>query len=114
MSLSVGIVFSDTIGEVPFSVSLCCGMYIHMHNYVHITVDMSCILILSTYISDIDECYDGDYGSNGGCDHSCVNTAGSYHCICNNGYDLVNTATCIGEFNYIYMHVRTSVTKATD
>ena len=33
---------------------------------------------------DIDECDD----DNGGCDHVCSNTAGSYECSCNSGYTL--------------------------
>ena len=31
---------------------------------------------------DINECNDGH---NGGCDHTCINTIGSYYCECNNG-----------------------------
>ena len=34
--------------------------------------------------SDIDECAD----SNGGCQHNCTNTIGSYHCSCAAGHDL--------------------------
>ena len=33
---------------------------------------------------DINECE----SNNGGCSHSCVNTAGSYVCMCNPGYQL--------------------------
>ena len=33
---------------------------------------------------DINECDD----DNGGCDHVCTNTAGSYECSCNSGYSL--------------------------
>ena len=35
-------------------------------------------------IIDIDECK----RSNGGCDHHCNNTIGSYYCSCNDGYSL--------------------------
>ena len=34
--------------------------------------------------SDIDECAD----SNGGCQHNCTNTIGSYHCYCAVGHAL--------------------------
>ena len=49
----------------------------------------------STYTpSDIDECSEMD---NGGCDHSCVNTVGSYNCSCDTGYRLGNDShTCEG------------------
>ena len=39
--------------------------------------------ILATII-DNDECK----VSNGGCDHNCTNTNGSYHCSCDDGYHL--------------------------
>ncbi|XP_066300018.1 signal peptide, CUB and EGF-like domain-containing protein 1 [Branchiostoma lanceolatum] len=35
---------------------------------------------------DIDECS----SENGGCEHSCTNTAGSYHCSCSDGYALTS------------------------
>eukprot|EP00058_Branchiostoma_floridae_P007025 XP_002592513.1 hypothetical protein BRAFLDRAFT_69004 [Branchiostoma floridae] len=40
---------------------------------------------------DIDECSN----NNGGCNHTCVNTAGSYHCTCRTGYQLSGTHDCI-------------------
>ena len=54
------------------------------------------IFSASTY-TDVDECTDG----NGGCQHTCVNTAGSYYCSCDNGYDLVNFTNCTGESLYL-------------
>ena len=33
-------------------------------------------------ILDVDECKEG----NGGCDHTCTNTEGSFECTCNDGY----------------------------
>ena len=35
---------------------------------------------------DINECG----SNNGGCVHTCTNTAGSYYCTCNTGYSLNN------------------------
>ncbi|XP_052442491.1 thrombomodulin [Carassius gibelio] len=43
------------------------------------------------YCVDIDEC-DSDY-----CDHSCLNTPGSFRCSCNEGYVLIDNTKCIGE-----------------
>ena len=35
--------------------------------------------------TDIDECFD----DNGGCDHTCTNSIGSYICTCDTGYHLM-------------------------
>ena len=43
---------------------------------------------------DIDECLNG----NGGCTQNCNNTAGSYQCYCDEGYELSNDDhTCVGK-----------------
>ena len=42
-------------------------------------------LLLNTH-ADINECK----LHNGGCDHNCTNTNGSYHCSCHYGYALKN------------------------
>ena len=50
-------------------------------------------MFLILYISDINEC---NY-SNGGCEHICNNTVGSYYCTCNSGYTLnKNGRNCTG------------------
>ena len=42
---------------------------------------------------DINECNQG----NGGCEHTCTNTVGSYYCTCYTGYTLnKNGRTCTG------------------
>lgn len=42
--------------------------------------------------SDIDECWE----QNGGCEGSCENTVGSYHCLCSPGYQLnYDNHTCL-------------------
>lgn len=44
--------------------------------------------------SDIDECR----LNNGGCDHICRNTVGSFECSCKKGYKLlINERNCQGE-----------------
>lgn len=55
------------------------------------------IVHISLYIQhiDIDECSI----DNGGCEHSCINTNGSYYCSCNYGYtiDTSDHHHCNGE-----------------
>ena len=56
------------------------------------------LLILCPYI-DKDECRT----NNGGCDivhGQCINTPGSYHCACNQGYQLQENSefVCEGEY----------------
>lgn len=44
--------------------------------------------------TDINECL----ANNGGCDHSCRNTVGSFECGCRKGYKLLtDERTCQGE-----------------
>ena len=42
---------------------------------------------------DNDECQ----SNNGGCSQSCINTAGSYHCQCWDGYKMNNDSNCTGK-----------------
>ena len=42
------------------------------------------ILFSLLYYIEINECNQG----NGGCEHTCTNTAGSFYCSCNTGYQL--------------------------
>ena len=46
-------------------------------------------------ITDINECNQG----NGGCEHTCNNTIGSYYCTCNTGYQLSKGKHCSGNNN---------------
>ena len=41
---------------------------------------------------DINECA----VNNGGCNQRCVNTAGSFKCVCNSGYTLDGKLSCVG------------------
>ena len=50
-------------------------------------------------ITDIDEC--SLIVPNGFCDHLCINTYGSYHCDCREGYRLFRTFFCQGN-NHSY------------
>ena len=43
-------------------------------------------------ILDIDECQT----INGGCEHNCSNTEGSFYCSCGDGYQLSNDVFCSG------------------
>ena len=46
---------------------------------------------------DIDECRD----SHGGCEHECVNSQGSYQCVCHEGYTLrSDRRTCEASTSY--------------
>ena len=49
--------------------------------------------IKTYYLTDINEC-DTD---NGGCEHNCTNTPGSYQCQCREGYETNNNGrNCTG------------------
>lgn len=62
-------------------------------------------ILLLIMFADVDECR----VSNGGCDHNCTNTVGSYHCTCNAGYQLQSDKhSCKGNnwfcLNYAYSY----------
>jgi len=64
--------------------------------YYKINVILLYILVvfLSFIHADIDECA----VLNGGCEHSCHNTIGSYFCSCNKGFELAsNSHDCPGK-----------------
>ncbi|KAA3681817.1 uncharacterized protein DEA37_0009101, partial [Paragonimus westermani] len=44
----------------------------------------------AVFVTDLDECAD----NNGGCQHLCRNTIGSYHCACRPGYKLYGKYKC--------------------
>ena len=50
--------------------------------------------IFLCFFVDIDECQ----SNNGGCEHACFNTAGSFTCDCRPGYALANDGSgCVGK-----------------
>jgi len=49
-------------------------------------------------ITDIDECF-----FERTCDHTCVNSPGSFQCVCNKGYTLYGLAHCGGEDTNSYL-----------
>ena len=54
-------------------------------------------IILFPTSTDINEC---DIG-NGGCDHNCINTLGSYQCLCRKGFTS-NGRHCTGDYMIVY------------
>lgn len=57
-------------------------------------------IFLLFYIPDINECL----LQNGGCSQKCVNEYQSFHCACNNGFQLGSDGKhCDGEYIYIYI-----------
>ena len=60
-------------------------------------------LFLST---DIDEC---TVIPNGLCGHICVNTIGSYHCDCRDGYEIVGRFLCTGTIHFTNYIIRFEV-----
>ncbi len=66
-----------------------------MKNMVHAVKDLVLTsACLSSCPSDVDECR----SHNGGCDHVCRNSHGSYSCHCRDGYRLAqNKHACVGE-----------------
>ena len=54
-------------------------------------------------ILDINECLD----HNGGCNHMCINTPGSYYCSCNSGYELqADKHNCTGICKTLQNYIR--------
>jgi len=70
----------------------CNGMSVTACVYLHACPSVPDFQGLFAICTDTNECA----LNNGGCDHNCINTEGSYTCTCNPGYDLVNGTQCIG------------------
>ena len=61
-------------------------------------------MINITNTADIDECL--VISPNGFCQQVCVNTLGSYHCDCMEGYQLFRTSLCLGDIALVYTSVK--------
>ena len=59
---------------------------IQYHMYTLLNVANTCMLNTTMFNIDVNECA----FENGGCQHDCVNTGGSYSCMCYEGYVLQN------------------------
>ena len=81
---------------------------INPSTYIYITyINKLC----NTILTDIDECKT----SNGGCDHICTNTNGSYQCSCHDGYSLAeDNSHCVGmQYNELIHTLTTMYTCRT-
>ena len=63
-----------------------------------------------SFFSDIDECR----RENGRCSHGCVNTHGSYECICPRGFKVENINTCTGEIKLILHYINAIISGQSD
>ena len=62
-----------------------------------------CIYWYVFLVSDVDECLE----DNGGCSDDCVDTDGSYHCTCQDGYQVgADLKTCQGKTTSHWFSVR--------
>ena len=70
---------------------------------------IKCEFYCDLNIVDIDECA---VESNGGCDHNCTNTEGSYYCSCFIGYELdEDQKGCSGQYMYALSKLLIAFTK---
>ena len=60
---------------------------------------------------DVDECAT----DNGGCEHLCTNTNGSFYCTCNPGFQLRNGVFCSGKksFNQLCIFVSLDINECS-
>lgn len=73
----------------------------HSLNTVSNTYFVNRFCLSVSYISepDIDECQE----NNGGCDHHCRNTVGSFECSCQKGHKLLtDERTCQGQWEFFW------------
>lgn len=63
---------------------------VHGYGYMYI-----CLYVYMCVCSDVNECEE----LNGGCQQTCVNTRGSHHCECSEGFRMhADGRTCIGKY----------------
>lgn len=106
----VGICFSSIINENTFKLMTRLKMQFKQsrnlfRNTIQLLTAFICLICSS---ADVNECQ----VHNGGCQHRCVNTRGSYYCECNPGFRLhIDGRTCIGKSHTC---LQGPVTKLTD
>ena len=65
-----------------------------LYKYIHYAKSILFINPSIVCFEDINECN----SNNGGCEHDCMNTEGSYYCTCDTGYSLnKNNNNCTGK-----------------
>ena len=62
-------------------------------------------LMRKLFFADIDECGNGNNDCDGAANFACVNTPGSFICVCGTGYELVE-GNCVGEILFIVNAVK--------
>lgn len=56
------------------------------------------VCVIKSLLTDVDECV----SDNGGCEHTCQNTAGSYQCFCHLGHHLADDKhSCVRRLNVL-------------
>ena len=71
----------------------CNGMYRLCYSSVNTLISVcTCGVCVSSNL-DVNEC------TNGGCDHVCTNSVGSFQCSCNSGYNLAADGTTCVDIN---------------
>ena len=102
--MSALLIMEDVIITVPILMVAMSVLVLLVLNWTMTTTDamvqfsnlLSTIFYLFLF-SDINECLN----NNGICSQNCINTIGSYHCSCGNGYTLHdNEHACDGELKY--------------
>ena len=83
------------------------GVYLHLTDLPHVHILYMSFRKDYIFHSDVNECST----NNGGCQHTCTNTLGSFRCTCRSGYRLhSNGRNCIGELRvYSVMYEITSL-----
>ena len=85
--------FAITYLHTGVAVAMLVTVYVLMAEHVKVSIKYQQITLLMTTTLDINECLT----NNGGCQHTCTNSIGSYACSCRTGYALdTDNHGCIG------------------
>ena len=98
--------FSSDLHHVHTRLLLDCQTWLHTRgcclietSVANIITDQHFLMWMLHCFSDIDEC-DKD---NGGCQHICTNTLGSFHCSCRNGFTIQENGYDCKECMYSFL-----------